>query len=158
MESESPSSTPSCRLACFVPSSKPTSLLHLSSFVALSPRSSAYSATASRTRVLESLLETCHKIQRPMDQEDLRLENQCVLGILTSGGRLLMIRTQPSSLAVAGRVGSEIRALVGRHALGRLTVVRSAAETRVVTGRRSAALRRPAEPLLLRVRSRPVAR
>src|ERR1039458_5712897 len=57
MGSESPSSTPSCRLACFVPSSKPTSPLHPSSFVAPWPPSSACLATTSRTRVLASLLK-----------------------------------------------------------------------------------------------------
>jgi hypothetical protein len=51
---------------------RPTSPLHPSSFVAPWPPSSAYLPTTSRTRVLESLLETCHKIQRLVDQEDLR--------------------------------------------------------------------------------------
>ena len=58
-------------LACSDHSSTPTNLPHLSSSATPSAPSSMSSATTSATLDSGSQLETCHKIQRPADQEDL---------------------------------------------------------------------------------------
>ena len=79
--SGSPSSTPSSRAACSARSSRPTNPRRRSSSVAPSAPSTTSSATTSRTRASEPQPETCHKIQRPGDQEDLAPSG--VLAVMT---------------------------------------------------------------------------
>ena len=59
----------------------------------------------------------------------INLENSSDPGKLTASGQLLTVGGQRGPQAVSGRDGSEALALIGCHALGRLTVVGSGADT-----------------------------
>src|ERR1035437_903337 len=69
--SESRSSTPSSKVDYFGHFSRRTNLPHPSSSAGYSGPSTMSLATTSPTRVSGWQPETCHKIQRPGDQEDL---------------------------------------------------------------------------------------
>ena len=74
--SASPSSTPNSALGCSHPCSTLTNPRHLWSYVAPSAPSSASSTTTWHRPVSGRRPETCHKIQRPYDQEDLDEESE----------------------------------------------------------------------------------
>src|ERR1700678_40267 len=83
---ESRSSTRSCTADYYDHSSKQTNLLHPSSYVAPSAPSTTHWMATSWTHDSGQQPETCHKIQRPVDQEGLGL------GQMGLGGQMGLLR------------------------------------------------------------------